>query len=234
MAGKIFSPDQVSLNVTTVSTTCLQDIETNILAHLVLTYRYFSILLLGEAYFILPRQAMVAYHGASQAHCETIFELRLCKAYHLNGTNLPNYTDNVNQVNIIRTGLGFTTDRHTRIINLNGRIMALSHPAGITHPGSNATRPPNQLQHSLLFWLLRGVQPNLSPQQIIHAIRTHDQQQMDEAVAVGARPPPPLGLAIHLVVCNSWRNINVPAPRTHGTYIHLLGPRYRISTSLRH
>ena len=143
------------------------------------------------------------YQSASQAHCETIFELRLCKAYQLNGTNLPNYTDNVNQVSIIRTGLGITTDRPTRIINFNDRIMALSHPAGITHPGSNATRPPSQLQHSQPFWLLSGVQPNLSPQQIIHAIRTHDQQQLDEAVTAGARPPPPLELAMHLIVCNS-------------------------------
>ena len=80
--------------------------------------------------------------------------------------------------------------------------MALSHPAGITHPGPNATRPPSQLQHSQPFWLLRGVQPNLSVQQIMHAIHSHDQQQLDEAVTAGARPPPPLGLAIHLIVCN--------------------------------
>ena len=37
----------------------------------------------------------------------------------------------------------------------------------------------------------------------MHAIRSHDQQQLDEAVTAGARPPPPLELAIHLIVCNS-------------------------------
>ena len=81
LVGKLFFPDQVPLHVTAVSTSRLQDIETNILAHLVLTYRCFSILLPGENYFILPRRAMVAYQGESQLHCETIFELRLCKAY---------------------------------------------------------------------------------------------------------------------------------------------------------
>ena len=69
---------------------------------------------------------MVGYQGKSHLHCETMFELRLCKTYRLNGTNLPTYTDNVNQVNIIRTGLGITNDRPTRIINFTGRIMALS------------------------------------------------------------------------------------------------------------
>ena len=69
---------------------------------------------------------MVGYQGESHLHCETMFELRLCKTYRLNGTNLPTYTDNINQVNIIRTGLGITNDHPTRIINFNGRIMALS------------------------------------------------------------------------------------------------------------
>ena len=63
---------------------------------------------------------MVGYQGDSHLHSETIFELRLCKTYRLNGPNLPTYTDNANQVNIIRTGLGITLDRPTRIINLNG------------------------------------------------------------------------------------------------------------------
>ena len=147
---------------------------------------------------------MVAYQGTttSPPHCETIFELRLCKVYQLNATNLPTFTDNTNQVNQLQNGLGITIDRPTRIINFNGRIMAISHPAGINHPGSNATRPPSQLQHNQPFWLLKGVQPNLTPQHIIHAIRTHDQQQLDEATVTGTRPLPSLGLAIHLAVCN--------------------------------
>ena len=36
----------------------------------------------------------------------------------------------------------------------------------------------------------------------MHAIHSHDQQQLDEAVTAGARPPSPLGAAIHLIVCN--------------------------------
>ena len=151
LVSKIFFPDQIPLNVNAVSASRLQDIETNLLAHIILTYRCFSILLPGENYFILPRRAMVTYPGANQAHCETFFELRLCKTYQPNGSNPPIYTDNINQVNTLRTGLGITIDRPTRIINFNGRIMALSHPAGITHPGSNSTRPTSQLQHSQSF-----------------------------------------------------------------------------------
>ena len=163
LVGKIFYPEQITLNVNAVSAARLQDIETNLLAHIILTYRCFSILLPGENFFILPRRAMVSYSGAAQAHCETFFELRLCKTYQLNGSNPPIYTDNINQVNTLRTGLGITIDRPTRIINFNGRIMALSHPSGITHPGANSTRPPSQLQHNQPFWILRGVQPNLPP-----------------------------------------------------------------------
>ena len=38
------------------------------------------------------------------------------------------------------------------------------------------------------LWIIRGVQPNLSAQQIMQAIHSHDQQQLDEAVTAGARP----------------------------------------------
>jgi hypothetical protein len=189
LVGKIFFPEQEPLTVNAVSASRLQDIEINMLAHIILTYRCFSTLLPGEQFFLLPRRVMVAYQGTTTSpHCETIFELRLCKVYQLNATNLPTFTDNTNQVNQLRNGLGITTDRPTRIINFNGRIMAISHPAGINHPGANATRPPSQLQHNQPFWLLKGVQPNLSPQHIIHAIRTHDQQQLDKATAAGTRP----------------------------------------------
>ena len=39
LVGKIFFPEQIPLNVNAVSASRLQDIETNILAHIILTYR---------------------------------------------------------------------------------------------------------------------------------------------------------------------------------------------------
>ena len=72
LVGKIFFPDHVPLNATAISASRLQDIETNILAHIILTYRCFSTLLPGETYFTLPQRAMVAYQGASQVLCMKI------------------------------------------------------------------------------------------------------------------------------------------------------------------
>ena len=163
--------------------------------------RTLDALLPHERIFILPRRVTVKYPGSLMSLTETAFQARICKNYSHQPPQLPVFENLIVRTSQARLRLGLTQDRPSRILVIWGYSFELLHPDGTSFLGARSSFPHYSLRFAQPFFVIAGIAPGYSPDQILAALYQHDQLAIQTAQTEGYRLPVPIMDQIHLVVC---------------------------------